>query len=90
MTETPSAPRQSPFLDVIRERFIPNRVLIHIDPAHPPRNLARANATLRTLIEDLDKNKGVDVATTVPSVHICENFTCGLPIKSVEKLKSIL
>ncbi|KAF9809802.1 hypothetical protein IEO21_07245 [Rhodonia placenta] len=90
LTETPSAPRQSPFLDVIRERFIPNRVLIHIDPAHPPRNLARANATLRTLIEDLDKNKGVDVATTVPSVHICENFTCGLPIKSVEKLKSIL
>ena len=61
---------------------MPNRVLIHLDPSDPPVELAKVNATLRSLIE-----QGQD---TRPNVRVCENFTCGLPIEDVEELKKIL
>lgn len=72
----------SAHLALIRSVFMPNRVLIHLDPAHPPSELAKVNATLRSLIE-----QGVDAK---PNVRICENFTCGLPIENTEELKKVL
>ncbi|OCH88385.1 hypothetical protein OBBRIDRAFT_734556 [Obba rivulosa] len=84
----PSAAEAAPFLKVIRSRFIPHRVLIHLDPAHPPRKLAKENATLRALIVDVEKN--VDGKAARPSVRICENFTCGLPIEDVAEVEKVL
>ncbi|GBE89148.1 hypothetical protein BKA93DRAFT_862980 [Sparassis latifolia] len=78
------------FLQTIRGLFIPNRVLIHLDTTKPPRELCRVNATLRSLISDLDNLEG-DAAAMVPAnVRVCEIFTCGLPIEDVEELKGIL
>ncbi|OBZ77660.1 Spermatogenesis-associated protein 20 [Grifola frondosa] len=76
----------SPLLQAIRRPFISNRVLIHLDPANPPRELAKVNATLRTLVADIDK-KGGQVSE---NVRVCQNFACGLPIEDVEKLKHVL
>ncbi|KAI8968808.1 hypothetical protein BD414DRAFT_582030 [Trametes punicea] len=76
----------SPFLKLIRSMFIPNRVLIHLDPSKPPRELAKANSSLRSLVEEIDKGAG----QTTENVRICENFTCGLPITDVEELKTRL
>ncbi|KAI0777401.1 hypothetical protein BD413DRAFT_609765 [Trametes elegans] len=73
----------SPFLKVIRSMFIPNRILIHLDPNNPPRELATVNGSLRTLVEELEKAGG----KAKENVRICENFTCGLPIEDVEELK---
>ncbi|KAI0674624.1 hypothetical protein C8Q78DRAFT_1067592 [Trametes maxima] len=77
----------SPLLKAIRSGFLPNRVLIHLDPNTPPRELARVNGSVRSLVEELDKDPG---SATREHVRICENFTCGLPIEDVEELKKRL
>ncbi|KAI0646619.1 hypothetical protein C8Q79DRAFT_963600 [Trametes meyenii] len=77
----------SPLLETIRSVFLPNRVLIHFDPNNPPRELARVNGSLRSLVEELDKDPG---GVTKDNVRICENFTCGLPVEEVEGLKKRL
>ena len=78
-------------LELIRSTFIPNRVLIHLDPADPPRKLAALNASVRSLVEELEeKNSGADSEVRRENVRICENFTCGLPIKDVGELKTRL
>ncbi|KAI0360365.1 hypothetical protein OH77DRAFT_1393719 [Trametes cingulata] len=76
----------SPFLKAIRAVFIPNRVLVHLDPANPPRELAKVNGSLRSLVEEVE-SKG---APARENVRICENFTCGLPIEDVDELKKRL
>ncbi|KAI0371371.1 hypothetical protein BV20DRAFT_1069463 [Pilatotrama ljubarskyi] len=76
----------SPFLKAIRAVFIPNRVLIHLDPTNPPRELSKVNGSLRSLVEEIEKKSG----ETKENVRICENFTCGLPIEDVEELKKRL
>ncbi|TBU27045.1 hypothetical protein BD311DRAFT_866380 [Dichomitus squalens] len=75
--------QDSPFLKLIRSTFIPNRVLIHFDPSNPPRGIAKHNGSVRSLIEELEKKEGEHRE----NVMICENFTCGLPIESVDELK---
>ena len=69
-------------LALIRSVFMPNRTLIHLNPSDPPTELAKVNATLRSLIE-----QGTDAK---PNVRVCENYTCGLPIEDTEELKKIL
>lgn len=68
------------FLHAIRQVFIPNRVLIRLNPKEPPRELAKLNGTLRALADD-------DLSTVKPNVRLCENFTCGLPIYDPQELK---
>lgn len=58
-------------------------MLIHLDPENPPHELAKVNATLRSLLENKDQDAR-------PNVRICENFTCGLPIYDVEELRKHL
>ncbi|THH30560.1 hypothetical protein EUX98_g3628 [Antrodiella citrinella] len=82
---SPSSPQTQAFLSAIREPFLPNRVLVHLDPSDPPHELAKVNATLRSLIES-DASKQDRRA----NVRICENFACGLPIYDVEELKKYL
>ncbi|KAI0711527.1 hypothetical protein C8Q76DRAFT_622913 [Earliella scabrosa] len=77
------ASQDSPFLKLIRSAFIPNRVLIHIDPSNPPRGIAKLNGSVRSLVEELER--GASAANE--NVRICENFSCGLPIENVEELK---
>jgi hypothetical protein len=57
--------------------------LIQVDPANPPRELAKDNAALGAIIDGLK-------ADEEPSVRVCEHFTCGLPIKGVEELEKEL
>ncbi len=63
-------------------------MLIHLDPANPPRKLAELNSSLRSLVQELDK-KGPG-AELKENVRICENFACGLPIEDTEELKKRL
>ncbi|PCH44709.1 hypothetical protein WOLCODRAFT_123981, partial [Wolfiporia cocos MD-104 SS10] len=84
LTESPTVSSASPLLSAIRARVIPNRVLIRVDPANPPRGLAKLNATLCSLVD------GVEVEKTQPSVRVCQNFACGLPIEDVQELAAAL
>ena len=74
-------PATTRFLGVIRDAFVPNRVLIRLEPRAPPRELAGHNGTLRALLE----NK--ELSDEKPNVRVCENFTCGLPIYDPKELK---
>ena len=58
-------------------------MLIHLDSSNPPRGIAKFNGSVRSLIEELEKEGG----ERKENVRICENFTCGLPIEDVEELK---
>ncbi|EMD34674.1 hypothetical protein CERSUDRAFT_86096 [Gelatoporia subvermispora B] len=84
----PSYSEAASFLKAVHSRFIPQRVLIHLDPEHPPRELAEVNATLRALIEDVDTNKDGDAKRA--SVRVCENFACGLPVEDLEEVEKML
>ena len=78
-------------LELIRSTFIPNRVLIHLDPADPPRKLAALSSSVRSLVEELDKpGANSHQREGRENVRICENFTCGLPIDDVGELKTRL
>ncbi|GJE86611.1 thioredoxin domain-containing protein [Phanerochaete sordida] len=59
-------------LRAVRAHFVPGRVLLHLDPRRPPRELAALNGTLRALVDDPSNAR--------PNVRLCENFTCGLPV----------
>ncbi|CCM05079.1 uncharacterized protein FIBRA_07286 [Fibroporia radiculosa] len=91
LTESPAS-FPSPYLKAIRERFVPNRVLIHLDPANPPRKLAKVNGTLRSLLTDIntDRSGNADARSAQPNVRVCQNFTCGLPIRDMAELKAAL
>jgi hypothetical protein len=66
------------------EFYIPNKVLIHIDPTKPPTTLAEKNETVKSLIEGLEVAPGV-------SLRICESGVCGMPITGfAEARKAIL
>ena len=75
----PASPDTASFLHAIRQVFIPNRILIHLDPSRPPHELAKLNGTLRALADD--------PANARPNVRLCENFACGLPIYDPKELK---
>ncbi|KAI0790477.1 hypothetical protein C8Q75DRAFT_717233 [Abortiporus biennis] len=70
------------FLRTIRSHFIPNRVLVHINPQSPPNSLARLNETVMNLVGHLDQEKA--------NVRICEGFQCGLPLYEVADLEKEL
>lgn len=79
-------PPRGRMLEAIRGRFMPQRVVLHLDPRAPPRELAKVNGTLRSLVEEMDKAGG----EVRPSVRVCKDFTCGLPIYDVGELDSVL
>lgn len=56
-------------LRLVNSVYMANKVVIRIDPAHPPKGLAELNETVKSL---LDESKA--------SLRICEGGTCGLPI----------
>lgn len=83
VTGSPQNTRTHEFLDAIRRAPILNTVLIHLDPEHPPRELAKLNSTIKSLVDALDKGQEKDA----PNVRVCENFACGLPVYDVREFE---
>lgn len=66
-------------LAAIRRRFIPNRVLVRIDPASPPRRLAEQNEAIAALLPE-----------TEPAVRVCEGGQCSLPLMDLAAVEERL
>ncbi|KAK6904460.1 hypothetical protein I203_105273 [Kwoniella mangroviensis CBS 8507] len=78
---SPDNPLTQQFLHLVHTIYAPNQVLLLIDPSHPPSALAEHNGVVKSLIEG---------DPTEVTLRICENGTCGLPIKDVEEAKKVL
>ncbi|KAH8927876.1 DUF255-domain-containing protein [Atractiella rhizophila] len=76
--------KTSQLLAAIRKKFIPNRVLIHVDPQNPSALLRDRNETVKGLLASLERKEAVE-----PNVRVCENRVCGLPM-TLEQLNKIL
>ncbi|CAO3661957.1 unnamed protein product [Umbelopsis ramanniana] len=70
-------PTVQEFHRLVNETFLPNKLLVH---AQKGGFIASKNPTVSTLTEQEEK----------PLVHICENFTCGMPMETVEELEKSL
>ncbi|CAG8492397.1 6963_t:CDS:10 [Funneliformis caledonium] len=66
------------YIDIIRNRFMPNKFLL------------KAKENGEVLNERCEVIKSILQAESAPSVHICENFTCGMPISDVHELEEKL
>ncbi|KAK4687960.1 uncharacterized protein P7C73_g2148, partial [Tremellales sp. Uapishka_1] len=75
----PEDPSTRAILKSLREVYIPNKVVIQIDPANPPVKLAEKNETVKSLM---------DVKESSPSLRVCEGGVCGLPIYELEKIRA--
>jgi hypothetical protein len=67
---------------VVKGHYRPGKVLIQLDPENPPLELAKVNGVIESL---LDVVKGEE-----PSLRICENGACQMPIFDVELAKEAL
>jgi uncharacterized protein YyaL (SSP411 family) len=70
-------PTVQEFHRLVNETFLPNKLLVH---AQKGGFIASKNPIVSTLTEQEEK----------PLVHICENFTCGMPMETVEQLEKSL
>ncbi|RHZ77167.1 hypothetical protein Glove_184g16 [Diversispora epigaea] len=68
------------FLDVIRSKFIPNKVVL----------LAKSKDGVLSEKNEMVKSLLQSEISGIPSIHICENFTCGLPITDIQELEKKL
>ncbi|KAJ1958035.1 hypothetical protein IWQ62_004970 [Dispira parvispora] len=85
-----SDPMVQSFLREIYRQPIPNRVLMMVGPE--PNELTRCNPVAHEIQAELAKalESGGEPSAVTPKVYICENFTCGLPITSLEALHTRL
>ncbi|CAG8654992.1 8293_t:CDS:10 [Gigaspora margarita] len=74
-------PTVQQFIEAIRDRFIPNKTLLLARPENE--FLLEKNEMAKVTVQG-EFTKGTE--DNVPSVHICENFTCGMPISNIEEL----
>ncbi len=85
-----SAPRQiviagakddaEPLLESVRRRFLPGTTVL----------LAATDADRETLARYAPAFRGMVPVDGRPAAYVCENFTCRLPVTSVEKLDELL
>ncbi|WWC64299.1 uncharacterized protein I303_106909 [Kwoniella dejecticola CBS 10117] len=80
-----SDPMTADLLRLIRSMYAPNQVLIHMDPSNPPTGLAKINAVVKSLIASIEAGKEEGV-----SLRICENGTCGIPVRNIVEAKKLL
>ncbi len=82
-----SGPPEDPFVLAIQEelagRYMPTRIVIRIDPQDPPTQLAALNPTIADLLSQIKPDDR-------PSLRVCENFTCRLPVYDLEEAKAAL
>ncbi|CAG8506921.1 1009_t:CDS:10 [Gigaspora rosea] len=74
-------PTVQQFIEAIRDQFIPNKTLLLARPENE--FLLEKNEMAKVTVQS-EFTKGTE--DNVPSVHICENFTCGMPISNIEEL----
>jgi len=67
-------------LNIIYNRYIPNRVLVFCDPSKVPEGIEKALPLLECRIKPDDKIQ----------IYICENYVCKSPISDVNILKKSL
>jgi uncharacterized protein len=65
------------FIDVIRKKFMPNKFLLKAKD--DGQVLKERNGIIKSIAGE-----------STPSVHICENFTCGMPIHDLRELEEKL
>ncbi|MFH4983693.1 hypothetical protein AB6A40_010402 [Gnathostoma spinigerum] len=64
------------FIEFFNDRFLPNYCVLSLDKEKDSWLLSQ-NEHLRILCESAEE----------PSVHVCENFTCKLPLTTIDSLK---
>ncbi len=79
----PAAADTQAFLQAIRAQYIPNKIVIQLDPQHLDTHLA----ALPLLRELLAGKTQVDGRATV---YVCHDFTCSLPITEPEALSTLV
>jgi hypothetical protein len=63
----------------VRGHYRPGKVLIQLDPGNPPLELAKVNGVIESLMDVVKSEE--------PSLRICENGACQMPIFDVELAK---
>jgi len=63
-------------LSEVYKRFIPNKVLVRIDPQNAAKSLTFAS--------------GVVINEPVTTAYVCENFACRLPVETLEEFTELL
>jgi len=81
-----SGPREDPrtkaLLEVVRGNYRPGKVVIQLDPENPPMGLSNVNGVVESLISVVKNEE--------PSLRICENGACQMPIFDVELAKEAI
>ena len=67
------------YIDTIRKRFMPNKFLLKVK--EDGQVLRERNEVVKSIVQ---------AGESTPSVHICENFTCGMPIHDLRELEDKL
>jgi len=65
-------------------RYIPNKIVIQIDPANPPRDLAKCNSVVKDIVEGIEADQA-NGKITRENLRICRDFACGVPIYEMEE-----
>jgi hypothetical protein len=58
---------------------------MQIDPASPPLGLAQQNLVIQSLVDEMQKK-----AEDRPSVRVCENGACHLPVFELEEVRKMV
>ena len=70
----------SSLIDCIHSQFIPNKILIRINPDRSSSFVAKK----LPILQDLHEVEGK------ATVYVCENYSCQLPVTSCDELKTLL
>ena len=65
-------------------RYIPNKIVVHIDPENPPRGLAKCNSVAKDIVEGIEADQA-NGKSIRENLRICRDFACGLPIYDMEE-----
>lgn len=76
-----------PYLEVVRKKFTGSNSIVglYTDEREKLKDnvLYRRNRMVRSIVDELKDGEGVNV-------HVCQNFSCGLPLTKVEDLEKEL
>ncbi|GHJ87715.1 hypothetical protein NliqN6_4117 [Naganishia liquefaciens] len=70
---------------ILASTYIPNKVVMQIDPASLPLQLAKQNPVIQSLVDDMQKKP-----EQRPSVRVCENGACHLPVFELEEVRTMI
>ncbi|HEY6080770.1 MAG TPA: thioredoxin domain-containing protein [Polyangiaceae bacterium] len=72
---SPQTEGYAPLLASIAEKYLPNRIEAHVDPAHPPR---------------LPLAEGKGLLEGKAALYVCRNFTCQAPVTTPQAAAELL